>query len=255
MASWGVGSARSRPASPPEISQAGRKRGHPPPSERGTFVGSMRLALLGPAGEDERALERVVLHLVNQVGVDRGVYLGVDGALDRVVRRLAAQRVSSDPSAVAIWERATRHCLQGSPEEIRSFVAAERWLHALSVFASLPSATTRSIELIAGKVAVFVYDKSTLDEEDILPASILAFGRSEHPVMRQIGNRWFLAPGPFDRAGCMVLEDSRDGIYLTLLDSSGREHGHERLSLASGAKLKVTGPENSDSPVPTRSGD
>jgi hypothetical protein len=218
----------------------------------------MRLALLGPAGEDERALERAVGHLVNQIGVDRGVYLGVDGALDRVVRRLAAQRVSNDPSATAIWERATRHCLEGSPDEIRRFVAAERWLRALGVFASVPSATTRSIELIGGKVAVFVYDKSTLDEEDILPASILAFGKSDQPVMRQIGNRWFLAPGPFDQAGCMLLEDSRDGIFLTLLDASGREHGHERLSVSSGSKVRVAGGEPGEPPavgVPTRSSD
>lgn len=208
----------------------------------------MRLALLGPAGDDERALERAVAHLVNQIRVERGVYLGVDGALDRVVRRLASQRVSNDPSASAIWERATRQCVQGSPEEIRRFVEGERWLRALGVFASVPSATTRSIELIGGKVAVFVYDKSTLDEEDILPASILAFGKSDQPVMRQIGNRWFLAPGPFDRAGCMLLEDGRDGIYLTLLDSTGREHGHERLTVASGTKLKVTGGE-SDGPA------
>ena len=45
----------------------------------------MRLALLGPAGTRTKALEAAARFVLEQLRVDRAVYLGVDGALDEVI--------------------------------------------------------------------------------------------------------------------------------------------------------------------------
>src|SRR5512146_516991 len=128
----------------------------------------MRLGLLGPARDNPESLERAARFLLCELQVDRAVYLEVDHALDRVVHRWAERLVAGDPAEDAIWQRATERCLRSSPEEIDEFIAAERQRRALKVFESLPSDTARSIEILNGKVAVLIYDKDDLDEEDLL---------------------------------------------------------------------------------------
>lgn len=200
----------------------------------------MRLGLLGPAEKHEAALERAARFLRHDVAVDRAIYLGVDGALDRVVRRWAAELVSGDPDENALWSRAAERCAHATPRQIDAFLAAERERRGLKVFQSLPGDGTRVIEILNGKVAVMLYDKANLDEEDILPASVLVFGKSHEALVKQVGSRWFLSPGSFDEAGLITLEDHEDGIHLTLFDAQCREQRRELLIAARATKLKVT---------------
>jgi hypothetical protein len=201
----------------------------------------MRLGLLGPVREAEAALERGVRFLFQDVAVDRAIYLGVDAALDRVVRRWAEELVGGDPDEHAVFRRAAERCSRASAGEIDAFLEAERKRRALKVFESLPGDGTRVIELLNGKVVVMIYDKAHLDEEDILPASVLVFGKSDTPLVKQIGSRWFLSPGPLTESGVMTLEDHEDGIHAALFDPSGNELKRELLVGARGAKLKVSG--------------
>ncbi len=201
----------------------------------------MRLGLLGPADDHEEALERAVGFLFRDVSVDRAVYLGVDHALDTVVQSWAARLVGGDPAEEALWQRAAERCAHASAAEIDAFVTAERERRALSVFESLPGDGTRAIELLNGRVVVMIHDKADLDEEDILPASLLVFGKSSQPLVKQVGSRWFLSPGLLEHFGVMTLEDHEDGIHLALFDSAGREVRRERLIAARTAKLKVSG--------------
>jgi hypothetical protein len=201
----------------------------------------MRLGLLGPAEDREEALERAVEFLFQDVAVDRAVYLGIDHALDRVVRNWAERLVGADPDDSAIWKRAVRACASATPQEIDSFLVAERERRALSVFESLPGDGKCVIELLNGKIAVMTHDKADFDEEDILPASLLVFGKSVQPLVKQVGSRWFLAPGHLGDFGVMTLEDHDDGIHLTLFDSAGREVRRERLIATRQAKLRVSG--------------
>ena len=206
-------------------------------------LGPMRLGLIGPAQDDDEALERGAQFLVREVGVDRAVYLDVDNGLERVVSRWAAELVGGDPSDDAVWQRAAERCAEAEPGEIDEFIAAEREREALKLFESLPGDGTRVIELLNGRVAVMIYDKSDLDEEDMLPATFLVFGASRQPLVKQVGSRWFLSPGTLEHFGLMTLEDREDGVHLTLYDSLGREIRRERLTTERGtARMRIAGP-------------
>lgn len=129
-------------------------------------------------------------------------------------------------------------CASASPAQIDAFLSAEHERRALKVFQSLPGDGTRVIELLNGKVVVMIYDKAHLDEEDILSASVLVFGKSDAAMVKQIGSRWFLSPGPVE-AGVMTLEDQDDGIHVVRFDGVGRELSRELLLGARATKLKV----------------
>jgi len=180
----------------------------------------MRLGLIGPAHGGDARLERAVRFLSSEQAVQRAVYLGTDQALDRVVRALAEHLVDDDPADSAMWPRAAAQCAAGAPDAIDRFIAAERSRLALAVFGALPSEDTRLVELLSGKVAVMIYDKARLDEDDIASATLIVFGKSPEPLVKPIGSRWFLSPGPLDEYGIMTLEDSDSGINLKLFDNA-----------------------------------
>ena len=201
----------------------------------------MRLGLLGPAVEREDTLERAMEFMQRDLGVQRAVYLDVDDALERAVRRSAERLVGPRPDEADIFVRATERCLQATPEEIDQFIAAERQRRDLQVFESLPGDDSRAIELLHDRVVVMVYDKASLDEDDIVSASLLVFGKSSEPLVKKVGSRWFLSPGTLQHFGLMTLEDLDDGIHLALFDSLCREVRRERLIAAGGSRMKVSG--------------
>lgn len=203
----------------------------------------MRLALLGPAEGHTTELNAAARFLLDEKQVDRAVYLGVDGALDAVIAGWAESLVGADPSEQGVWVRATRACLEGSAAAIDTFIESERARARLRVFESLPDPETRLVELLGGAIAVMIYDKAKLNEEDMLPARLLIFGRTKGAVVKQVGQRWFLSAGSLDDAagGVMLLEDQDDGIQLTLFDRNLREVRSERLSTERGTKLSVGG--------------
>jgi hypothetical protein len=189
----------------------------------------MRLGLIGPAHDGDDALERAVQFLSKQEGVQRAIYLGVDQALDRVVSTLAERLVNDNPGDAFVWPRAADRCADGDPGEIDAFIRAERERLSLMVFSALPSEETRLVELLSGKVAVMIYDKARLDEDDIASATLIVFGKSPEPLIKPIGSRWFLSPGPLDAYGIMLLEDSDEGIKLTLFDNDCNVVRSDRL--------------------------
>lgn len=203
----------------------------------------MRLALLGPADGRTTELAAAARFLLDEKAVDRAVYLGVDGALDGVVRGWAESLVGEDASEEGVWSRAARSCVASGPDGIDSFISKERERARLRVFESVPDEETRLVEMLGGALAVMIHDKGKLNEEDMLPARILIFGRSKAAVVKQVGQRWFLSAGSLGDAssGVMLLEDRDDGIHLTLLDSACQEVRSERLSTERSARLRVGG--------------
>lgn len=204
----------------------------------------MRLALLGPAEGQVDALGAAARFVLDTRRVDRAVYLGVDGALDAVVSSWAVDLVGEDPSEERVFSRAVRHSLRAGPEEIDRYIEAERARARLRSFESLPEVDTRVIEMLGGALVVMIYDKALLDEEDMLPARILVFGKSRASVVKQVGQRWFLSPGSFAPAGdggLMTLEDLDEGVFLTCYDKALGEIRTERIAVPRGAKLKVSG--------------
>lgn len=203
----------------------------------------MRLGLLGPAGSDVGALGRAAEFLLNGARVHRAIYLGNDGALDRAVAAWARKLVGDDPSDEAAWRRAADVALQGKPEAIDKFVSSERARLRLKSLEALPEEISRTIEMVGDRVAVLIHDKALLDEEDILAANLLFFGKSDAPLVRKIGARWFVTPGPIgcEGGGLAVLDDEGEEITITIYDSAGKPSVKEALSVHRATKMRVQG--------------
>lgn len=203
----------------------------------------MRLGLLGPAGTDVGALGRAAEFLLNGARVHRAIYLGNDGALDRAVAAWARKLVGDDPSDDGAWKRAADIALKGSAEQLDKFVSTERARLRLKSLEALPEEISRTIEMVGDRVAVLIHDKALLDEEDILAANLLFFGKSEGPLIRKIGARWFVTPGPIgcEGGGIAVLDDEKDDITITIYDSSGKATQKEALSVSRAPKMRVQG--------------
>jgi hypothetical protein len=203
----------------------------------------MRLGLLGPAGGDVGALGRAAEFLLNGARVHRAIYLGNDGALDRAVAAWARKLVGDDPSDDAAWRRAADIAVEGTPEQIDKFVQTERARLRLKALEALPEQISRTIEMVGDRVAVLIHDKALLDEEDILAANLLFFGKSEGPLVRKIGTRWFVTPGPIGSVGggIAVLDDDGNEITVTIYDSTGKPAHSEALTVQRTTKMRVQG--------------
>jgi hypothetical protein len=196
----------------------------------------MRLGLLGPASGDVSALGRGAEFLLNGARVHRAIYLGNDGALDRAVAAWARKLVGDDPSDDGAWKRAAEIALTGTPASIDRFVATERARIRLKALEALPEQISRTIEMVGDRVAVLIY------EEDILAANILLFGKSEAPLIRKIGTRWFVTPGPIGSpgGGLAVLDDEQDEVIVTVYDTTGKLT-HREVLTSQRPKMRVTG--------------
>jgi hypothetical protein len=200
----------------------------------------MRLGLLGTADGDLEGLAHAAELLLNAAHVTRAIYLGVDAALETVVARWAEALVGSDPSDEAIWTRA-RDVVGRSSAEIDAFVHNERARLRLRALEALPPGGLRSVEMFGDRMIVLIHDKAMLDEEDIFPASFLVFGKSDHPLIRQRGVRWFLSPG---RIGCigggaLVVDDASGDVEVEVIDRHGVTTQKQRLPIPRGAKMQV----------------
>lgn len=192
-------------------------------SLRANLSHRMRFAVLGPANGDLAALEKGATLMLFELEAEQVVYLGPDDALDRLVLDWARRMVGPDPSDEALWERA-RRCATATPDEIDRFIGSERRRERLKALQCLPIASSRTIEILEGRVAVLLYDKALLDEEDILPASILIYGKSENPLVRNVGTRTFVAPGPLGGGpGGMALfaDDSAGDLTVSIYEPGG----------------------------------
>lgn len=209
----------------------------------------MRLGLLGPAKpapantpEATSDIEKAVGFLLKTQKVNRAIYLGSDDALERVVERWARRLVGDDPTDEAAWRRAHGLALGGTPEQIDAFVKGQRMRLRLRSLESLPHRILRTMEMVGDRIAVLIYDKSLLDEEDIYAASLLIYGKSETALVKKIGQRWFLTPGPLGPGGGIcILDDADDDVRATVYDPDGNVVQNEALSLPRASKVKIQG--------------
>ncbi|UQA54953.1 hypothetical protein [Polyangium aurulentum] len=212
----------------------------------------MRVGILGPAKGDLAGLARAARMLLDDAQVDKVIYLADDGALDAVVRTWARTMVGGNPSEEALFMRAAARCAEASPEAIDAFVTRERARERLRVLTSLPEGSRRTIEFLDNRVILFVYDRAILDEEDIVAASVLVFGRSVDPQMKRIGSRVFVAPGRigWPGAGCGVLDDEGGGgLRIEIRGIDGAVTVQETMGgggpLLPGIKMRVQGGKSS----------
>jgi hypothetical protein len=88
-----------------------------------------------------------------------------------------------------------------------------------------------------------IYDKAALDEEDILAANLLVYGKSDQPLVKKIGTRWFVSPGQIGResGGLAVLDDAGEDILATIYDVEGKVTTTETLTVQRAAKVRIQG--------------
>jgi len=196
----------------------------------------MRLGVLGPAQGDLPALAVRVQRLLDEQLAEKVIYLADDGALEQIVASWARDIVGDDMDEHAVFERAAMRCAAASSEAIDEFVASERARLRLKVLVSLPE-TKRLNELLGGRVALFVDDAATLSEEDLAGASLLVFGKSDEPMIKRVGARLHVAPGPIDSTtgGCAVLDDGAGSVRVEILSSSGEVTAREIMAAPSAA--------------------
>ncbi len=202
----------------------------------------MRLGLLGPA-RTNATLHRAAEFVLDTARVDRAVYLGDDAALEQTVKSWAERLVGPDPTDEGAFRRGAALALHGTPAEMDRFVSGERARRRLRSLESLPLGDGRTIEMIGDRVAVLIHDKANLDEEDIVSASLLVYGRSEAPVLKKIGARWFISPGAMGcpGGGVAVIEDQDDRIVAEIFDEAGKRTQFESLDLKRKANTRVQG--------------
>jgi len=203
----------------------------------------VRLGLIGPANGDLATLARVAEFLLNGEKVTRAIYLGSDDALEDMVGLWAESLVGPDPSDEGVWERAFAVATTGTPQQVDAFLRAEHARLRLKSLESLPADELRSVEMFGDRVAILIHDKALLDEEDIFSATFLIYGKSDAPLVKKIGPRWFLAPGPIGAAGGggIVLDDSGDDVVATVHGSDGVPTCTETLVVKRAAKVSVQG--------------
>lgn len=203
----------------------------------------MRLGLLGPAPDHQEALASAARFLWREQGADRVVYLGSDRILDAVVGVWARELVGPRADDFSVMARATEQCINAEPQEIDAFLGREKERTKLRVFESLPGETTRSVDLIGGKVAVMLYDKAYLEEDDILPATLLIYGKSRRPLIKLVGRRWFLSPGSFPHHGVMMIDDADERLQATTFDREFKQSESQLLTAPRALRMRATGDE------------
>ena len=201
------------------------------------------MGLLGPANGDLAALARTAEFLLNGAKVTRAIYLGADDALEETVGMWAESLVGADPSDDGVWERAFAAATMGTADQLDAFLRAERARLRLKSLERLPPQELRTVEMFGDRVAVLIHDKALLDEEDIFSAHFLIYGKGEGALLKKIGPRWFMTPGPVGAPGCgaLVLDDSGERVVATLYDASGRAGATHTLSTGHMAKMSVQG--------------
>lgn len=199
----------------------------------------MRLALLGPCDDDVAALARAAHSTLVHLAADRVIYLAADDALDCVVYGWAELLNAVEP-----LEHRIEAILDERAERLDDALAREGLRQQLRAFRSLPAASTRSLEMLHDRMVLLVDDKKELDEEDLLPATFIVFGRGE-PTIRRVGSRVFLCPGsPAKRTEGIVMIDEGDvqgSVVATLHGIDGAVVQREVLDITRGAKMKVQG--------------
>lgn len=200
----------------------------------------MKLGLLGPA-TDSTSLEAAALGLKQKAGAERIVYLGPDQKLGELVEKWALSLVGEPATEDALLSRATARCAAASSYQIDQFIRRERELAGLRIYESLAHGRARSVDILGGRVAVLIHDKALLEEDDILPASLLIFGKSPEPLIKQIGRRWFLSPGTFPVGGIMMVSDLNDELRVTTYHADFSVKDNVALGAESSLKMRVQG--------------
>lgn len=167
----------------------------------------MRVGLLGPVGDHLDALEAAAAFCIGPLGVDAIYYLGDDNPLVLLPRRVEDQYTEA-----AFWGAADR-LTQASPETLDAFVRDERRKSACEGILRFGSELVLRMTSTRGHHWVFCHASRHLTRDDQDHGHVLAYGNSPEWLIQRSGEQILVAPGPFESAGLMLLDDS-DGLEV-----------------------------------------
>ncbi len=194
----------------------------------------MRLGLIGPANGDVALLEEATDFLLDDLGVQGVVYLGIDDTLQGLANTEA-------PSPRGPLDATTlRTAIGGSADELRELTRAHRRARRLQRIQTVPYPPTRAVEMLDDRIVMIVYDKGILDEEDIINSTLIVYGKSQELFVKRFGPRVFFTPGPLDGRNVGVLHRESDGqSAIEAYDLDGNTVLREPLH-GRGAKMMVS---------------
>lgn len=104
----------------------------------------------------------------------------------------------------------------------------------------------KQLDLVDGRVACAVHDKSELTRDDIENASLILHGNSAQPALVAIGPRCFVTPGHLRRpapagrpATFVLLEAGVRELEMTIFSEEAAELRREKVTLGRTTKLSV----------------
>jgi hypothetical protein len=205
----------------------------------------MKIGFIGPASRHDPRLRRAAEFLLMGAEVEQAIYLGVDTVIDDVVQTWSRDVMSlgqdeeQDPEE-AFLDRAARLAASGGPDDIDALIEADARVERLASIRRLPPPPSRAVEMVEDRIVLVVYDKAVLDEEDIANAHVIVYGKSEQPLIRKFGPRYFFTPGPLERDRVGMIEQEDEGVIVaSLFDTAGACIARETLQTRA-AKLTVT---------------
>jgi len=182
----------------------------------------VRLGLVSDTFGNLAALERA-LELFVRAQTERVFFLGGRVAdLEAVLLRRAS--AGTDPLAGKVVRVASRACPEYQDGKV----------------------PRKQLDLVDGRVACLVHDKSELSRDDIENATLILHGNSGQAALVAIGARCFVTPGhlrrpaPAGRPATFALLDAGPReLELTIFSEEAAELRKEKATLASAAKLSV----------------
>jgi hypothetical protein len=167
----------------------------------------VRVGLLGPVGDHIDALEAAAAFCIGPLGVDALYYLGDDNPLVLLPKR------PQDPYTLsAFWGPAER-LINATAEELDTFVRDERRKAVCDAIERLGAELVQRLTSTRGHHWVFCYASRNLTRDDQDRGHVLAYGNSPEWLLQRSGEQILVAPGPFESAGIMLLDDS-DGLEV-----------------------------------------
>ncbi|MEM9187660.1 MAG: hypothetical protein AAGF12_00690 [Myxococcota bacterium] len=201
----------------------------------------MKIGFIGPSDGDVGLVREAIEFLVGDADVSYAIYLGEDDSIDRAVTGWAEEIMQGSASAEAFLDRVVALVRDGEAGEIRQLLAQDRDVRRLFAVRKLPPPPARVIEMIDDRIVTVVYDKAVLDEEDIANASLLVYGKSDKPLLKRFGPRYFFTPGPLKKKAVAIIEVEEEGqVMVGLFDPSGAPLWREALQGRLTGRVMIT---------------
>jgi hypothetical protein len=185
----------------------------------------MRTGFLGAAAGNAEAIKLGAEYLLFTVNVDKLVYLASGNEFDAGIQALAEQVLGGPATLAERWERTLALAREGaSPERIEDEWAREQQLQKVRVSRCLAAGELRSLDMLGERLVVMAASKDALLEVDFQEAELIVYGDAPVALVRRVGKRTFIAPGPLGSGsnGVLVCDCEADGVTrITISDSAG----------------------------------